>query len=139
MTQANAPWTRGDVDLVDDPINPDWVVAGQPRARAKTWAQSADGSACSWLWDCTAGTFRWWFAMDETVHIVEGSVTVLVDGQEPLLLTTGDAAYFPAGRWSTWTIDDYVRKHAVLRLPVPGPLAYLANGLSRRRHRSPST
>ena len=36
------------------------------------------------------------------------------------------AAYFPAGRWSTWTIDQYVRKQAVLRVPVP--FTALGNG-----------
>ena len=130
--------TRGDVELTDDPIDPTWILTGEPRARAKTWAESADGAACSWLWDCSAGSFRWWFAMDETVHIVEGSVTVRVDGEEPITLGVGDAAYFPAGRWSTWTVEEYVRKHAVLRVPVPGPLAYLVKGLGLRKHRAPA-
>lgn len=138
-TQTNASMINATADLVDDPINPDWILTGEPHARARTWAESADGAACSWLWDCTAGSFRWWFAMDETVHIIEGSVTVQVDGEEPILLGVGDAAYFPAGRWSTWTIDDYVRKHAVLRVPVPAALAYLVNGFGRRKHRPPST
>jgi uncharacterized cupin superfamily protein len=72
--------------------------------------------------------------MDETVHIVEGSVTVQVDGEVPVTLGVGDAAYWRAGQWSTWTIDDYVRKHAVLRVPVPGPMAFLVNGFGRRKY-----
>jgi uncharacterized cupin superfamily protein len=131
---THAPMTSGDVELADDPIDQGWILEGEPRARAKTWAESADGTTCSWLWDCTAGSFRWWFGMDETVHIVEGSVTVQVDGEQPMTLGVGDAAYFPAGRWSTWTVEDYVRKHAVLRVPVPRSMAYLVNGFGRRKY-----
>ena len=105
------------------------------RARALTWAESADGTACNWLWECTAGSFRWWFAMDETVHIVEGSVTVAGRrrGADRRSASATRRTSRP-GRWSTWTVDEYVRKHAVLRVPVPGSMAYLVNGFGRRRH-----
>ena len=63
--------------------------------------------------------------------IVEGSVSIQVDGEEPVTLAVGDAAYFPAGRWSTWTVDEYVRKQAVLRVPVPRAMAYAVNGFGR--------
>lgn len=134
ITPSPAALVRGDAELVDDPIDPACVLAGQPRARGLVWAESADGTSSNWVWDCTAGTFRWWFGFDETVSIVKGSVTVQVDGDEPVVLTAGDAAYWPAGRWSTWTIDAYVRKHAVLRLPVPRPMATVVKGVGRRRY-----
>ena len=122
------------VDLEDDPINPSDIVVGEPRARARTWAVSADGTTTHWAWDCSAGSFRWWFGFDETVTIVEGSVRVEVDGQPPMVLGVGDAAYFPAGRWSTWTVDDYVRKHAVLRVPVPRAMSFVSRVLGQRRY-----
>jgi uncharacterized cupin superfamily protein len=122
------------LELEDDPINPGDVVAGEPRARARTWAVSADGTTTHWAWDCSAGAFRWWFGFDETVTIVEGSVRVEVDGEPAMELGVGDAAYFPAGRWSTWTVDDYVRKHAVLRVPVPQSMSFVARVLGQRRY-----
>jgi uncharacterized cupin superfamily protein len=131
---THALMTSGDVELVDDPIDPACVLEGEPRARAKTWAESADGTTCSWLWDCTAGSFRWWFGFDETVSIVEGSVRVEVDGEEPMVLGVGDAAYFPAGHWSTWTVENYVRKHAVLRVPVPRSMAFASRVLGQRKY-----
>lgn len=121
-------------DLRDDPINPEDVLSGEPRARACTWAVSADQTATHWLWECTAGSFRWWFGFDETVTIVAGSVRVAVDGEEPIDLGVGDAAYFPAGRWSTWTVHDYVRKHAVLRVPVPRSMALVSKVLGQRKY-----
>ncbi len=131
MTHTLSPH---DVELNDEPLDPATILSGDPQARAKTWAISQDRTTTHWTWECTAGSFRWWFAFDETVHIVAGSVQVEVDGQEPVRLGVGDAAYFAAGQWSTWTIDDYVRKHAVLRVPVPTVLAMPARVLGRRKY-----
>jgi uncharacterized cupin superfamily protein len=125
---------HGLADLVDDPIKPEDVLVGDPRARSHTWAVSDDRTTTHWLWDCTAGTFKWWFAFDETVSIVEGRVTVHVEGEEPIVLHVGDAAYFPAGRWSIWTVDEYVRKHAVLRVPVPRSMSFVSKVLGQRKY-----
>ncbi|MET0318492.1 MAG: cupin domain-containing protein, partial [Rhodococcus fascians] len=37
-------------------------------------------------------------------------------------LVAGDAALFRAGTWSEWHVQDYVRKHAILRQHLPGSL-----------------
>jgi uncharacterized cupin superfamily protein len=135
VTDQNAAATIGrSAELEDDPIRPEDVLSGDPRARARTWAVSADGTTSHWMWECSAGSFRWWFGFDETVTILEGAVRVQVDGEEPVDLAVGDAAYFPAGRWSTWTVEDYVRKQAVLRVPVPRSMSYIARVLGQRKH-----
>jgi uncharacterized cupin superfamily protein len=127
--------SRGEVALEDHPINPDWVLEGEPRARISEWAESVDGTTSHWTWDCTAGRFRWYYDVDETIVIVDGSVTLQVDDEPPVLLGVGDAAYFPAGHWVTWCVDSYVRKHAVVRVPVPRTMRYAVNGFGRRMHR----
>ncbi len=99
------------------------------------WATSADGSATHWTWDCTAGRFRWYFDLDETMVVVDGGVVLQVGEEPPVTLGTGDAAFFRAGTWVTWTVPEYVRKHAVLRVPVPRPMAYAVRGFGRRTHR----
>jgi uncharacterized cupin superfamily protein len=134
IDQNTAATIGRSAELEDAPIRPEDVLSGDPRARARTWAVSADGTTSHWMWDCSAGSFRWWFGFDETVCIVEGSVRVQVDGEEPVELTVGDAAYFPAGRWSTWTVEDHVRKQAVLRVPVPRSMSYVARVLGQRKH-----
>jgi uncharacterized cupin superfamily protein len=127
--------SRGEVELEDHPINPDWVLEGNPRARISQWAESEDGFVSHWTWDCTAGRFRWYYDVDETIVIITGSVSIQVDDEPPVPLQVGDAAYFAAGHWVTWTVPDYVRKQAVVRVPVPRTMRYVAKGFGRRAHR----
>ena len=127
--------SRGEVQLEDHPINPDWVLEGAPWARISEWGESADGTTSHWTWDCTAGRFRWYYEVDETIVITEGSATLQVDGEPPVALGVGDAAYCPAGHWVTWTVESYVRKQAVVRVPVPRTMRYAVNGFGRRMHR----
>lgn len=140
MTPVRSSSTRplvalrlADVELRDDPIRPEWILDGEPRARSTVWVTSTDTTTSSFVWDCTAGRFRWHFTEDETLHVIEGSVTVRVDGQEPVTLGAGDAALFRAGTWAEWRVDDYVRKHAVLRLPAPRPAVWLSLAARRLR------
>lgn len=118
------------VDFKAAPINPDWVLVGAPRARSALLSRSPDGEATTMAWDCTAGVFRWHFACDETVHVLEGSVTVNWDGQR-FTLGVGDSAYFPAGSVATWTVHSYVRKIAFLRTPPPGFVSFTLRAARR--------
>lgn len=111
------------------PINPDWVTAGNPVARAALHSRPADTYATMAVWDCTAGQFRWFFGWDEMVVILEGEVHVTAEDGSSRLLTTGDMAYFKAGTWATWRIDRYVKKAAVMRKPFPLPLSLLYRAL----------
>jgi uncharacterized cupin superfamily protein len=113
------------VELKTSPIQPDWIVSGEPHARATEIARSADGASNTMIWDCTAGTFRWFFGVDETVHIIEGEVFVRNDAGQARLLRAGDVAFFPANTWMTWRVDNYVRKVAFLRHPLPQPFGGL--------------
>ncbi|NTE85244.1 cupin domain-containing protein [Agrobacterium rubi] len=112
------------MDMQPAPINPDWIIAGDPQARMADHSKSADRAAYTALWDCTAGTFRWFFAWDETVHILEGGVHVTAEDGSVHHLNAGDVAYFKAGTWATWRVDTYVRKVAFLRRPFPAPIAF---------------
>lgn len=105
------------------PIDPDWVISGEPDARIAEHSYSADRASMTALWDCTAGTFRWYFAWDETVMILEGEVRVTDANGAVRVLKAGDIAYFAGNTWATWQIDNYVRKIAFLRQPFPLPVA----------------
>lgn len=110
--------------LLEDPVNPDWILAGTPVARSVQWSQSTDRTTTTHVWDCTAGRFRWFFAVDEIVHIIEGSVVVTDGNRSSRTLRAGDAALFRAGSWFEWEVQEYVRKHAILRTPLPAPIAF---------------
>ncbi len=127
--------SHGEVELEDHPINPEWVLEGTPAARISEWAESEDGTTSHWTWDCTAGKFRWYYDVDETIVVIDGSVSIQVDDEPAIQLRVGDAAYFPAGHWVTWTVPEYVRKQAVVRVPVPRAFRYVVKGFGRRMHR----
>ena len=83
------------VDLTSSPINRDWIVEGKPTARNAQLAQSRDRKSCTLIWDCTPGQFVWHYDIDETIHILEGSI-VLDDGvAPPRRLGPGDVVFFP--------------------------------------------
>lgn len=111
-----------DVELTAAPIDPSWIVAGNPVARSGQWSCSPDTTTSTWVWDCTAGTFDWYFEQDETIHVIEGEVIVTYAGQPPRTLRAGDAALFHADTWARWHVPHYVRKHAILRPHIPRPI-----------------
>jgi uncharacterized protein len=114
-----------DVVLTDAPINPDWIRSGNPRARTGLHSHSLDKNASTHVWDCTAGSFDWRFACDETVIILEGSVKITRGDGSIEHLQKGDVAFFAAGSVKLWVIEDYVKKLAFCRLVLPTPIATL--------------
>lgn len=106
------------------PIEPSWVISGDPQARFCAHSQAADKFASTGVWDCTAGTFRWFFGWDETVVILEGEVHIRAEDGSERTLSAGDVGYFRGGTWATWHIDNYVKKIAFVRKPMPMPLSY---------------
>ncbi len=75
------------------------------------------------LWSCDGpSTFDWVYAVDETVHVLEGEVEIAYLG-EVLQLAVGDTAHFLAGTTATWTVPKRVMKSFTLH--DPGPLARL--------------
>lgn len=111
------------MDMKDAPIEPDWILAGAPRARIAEHSRSADDAAVTAVWDCTAGQFKWYFGWDETVMIMEGEVHVRAEDGSERLLKAGDIAYFKGKTWAVWTVETYVRKVAFVRKPFPAPVA----------------
>lgn len=107
------------------PINPGWILSGNPQARVASHSDAEDGCAATGIWDCTAGEFRWRFSWDETVVILEGEVHVTAQDGTQRVLRAGDVAYFKGGTSAVWRIETYVRKVAFLRRPFPAPVAML--------------
>lgn len=116
------------------PVNKDWILEGNPIARMKPLSTSADGTATTVVWDCTAGRFNWFYSIDETVYVLEGSVTLKgIDGVS-CRVSAGETVFFPAGSMAEWTVDSYIRKVAFLRSPLPRPLAAVRRFLKRMKH-----
>lgn len=124
-----------DIQLSSAPIRAEWVIEGCPTARNVVLARSADRTSMTMVWDCTAGVFRWVYDQDETVHIIEGGVTLTLPDGRIEVLGAGDVVFFPAGASATWRVDSYVRKLAVFRESVPRPMALLVRLRSKLRAR----
>ena len=121
-------------NLVLNPIQPGWILDGKPIARLELLSSSADGTASTYFWDCTAGRFNWFYSFDETFHVLEGEVTLKYPSGTSHRVGAGDTVFFPAGSSAEWTVDNYVRKLAFCRTPVPRVLT-LARHVVRRLRR----
>ncbi len=110
---------RGSGDLPEMPIDPTWILEGLPIARGAVLIQSADKKVSTGLWECTAGRFRWTFAWDEFVHILEGEVSIQQENGPALTLRPGDTAHFPVGLTTEWLVPLHVRKVFTVRTAEP--------------------
>jgi hypothetical protein len=111
-------------NLEPNPIQAGWILDGKPNARLALLSSSADGTASTYFWDCTAGRFNWFYSFDETFHVLEGEVNLKYPSGQIHRVVAGDTVFFPAGSSAEWTVDRYVRKLAFCRTPVPGYLTF---------------
>jgi uncharacterized cupin superfamily protein len=123
------------VALEPAPIPEEWVIAGNPQARATELAHSPDGTCTLAQWDCTAGTFHWYFNIEETIHILEGEVLVRDAAGKETLLRRGDVAVLPSSEWMVWHVDRYVRKLVLCRFPAPRPFGRVLRMLQGLRNK----
>ena len=107
------------VDLRPSPIEPSWILEGNPEARSHVLSTSADGTAKTLIWSCTEGKFNWYYDADETIVILEGSIVLESEGMPPKRYGVGDVIFFRDGAHAKWHVERYVKKVAFLRQPNP--------------------
>jgi uncharacterized protein len=118
----------GNAKLSPSPIRAEWILEGNPVARNRILSSSRDGTASTLIWDCTAGRFNWYYDIDESVYIIEGSVIVKEPSGATRRLTAGETIFFPAGSRAEWEVEEYIRKIAFCRSPLPWPLVLAKRG-----------
>ena len=118
----------GRVMLSPSPIYSKWVLEGNPIARNKLLSVSADGTASSYIWDCTAGRFNWFYEVEETIYVIEGGVVLRDASGVVRRLRAGDSYFFLAGAHVEWHVEDYIRKFALIRTPLPRSLVLAKRG-----------
>lgn len=119
------------VDLRAAPIEPSWIRKGNPMARNATLSSSADGRACTLVWDCTAGEFEWIYDIDETIYFLEGSATISDGHNPPKTFGPGDVLFLPRGAVCHWHVESYVRKVAFCRQTLPKPISFAMKACGR--------
>lgn len=113
------------------PIPRAWILEGAPAARDKCLTGSSDHLAATFMWDCTAGRFNWFYDVDEAIHVLEGSAVVEDAAGVSRLLQAGDTLLFPAGSRYQWTVPHYIRKMAFLHSPLSRELRVIRTILER--------
>lgn len=137
MSASGILVSSSNVPLQDAPIHPDWILDGDPRARNCVLSKSADGTAVTLIWDCSAGSFNWFYDTDETIHVLEGGA-VLTDASGTREIAAGDVVFFPAGSQAAWRVSHYVRKVAFFRQPVPRSVGLALRAWKRVRGATPA-
>jgi uncharacterized cupin superfamily protein len=112
------------VDLTSRPIEPSWIIEGNPEAQSSILSTSADGLACTIVWQCTEGRFNWYYDFDETILILEGSIVLESDGLAPTRYGPGDVVFFKDGAHAKWHVEGHVRKLAFCRKTQPAWLGF---------------
>ena len=119
------------VNLTPRPIEPSWIIEGNPLAQSSVLSQSADGLASTIVWQCSAGKFNWYYDFDETILILEGAIVLENDTMPPTRYGPGDVIFFRDGAHAKWHIEDHVRKLAFCRKTHPVLLAFAFRVLSK--------
>jgi len=86
-------------DLPDEDI-----LDGRPNARIHWLRPEGHGSQVAGVFRSEPAAFRYTWATDETIHVVEGSVRIEVDGGDTVELSVGGIASFTAGDRGVWHV-----------------------------------
>lgn len=114
--------TPAEVELEAEPFPPGWVVSGSPEARCRKVVRSHDRTSHIVVWDCTPGSFKWHYGMDEAIVVISGEAVMINDKGVERHFGPGDLGFFPAGTSCTWRITKTLRKVGVLKESMWRPL-----------------
>lgn len=120
-----------EVELDPSPIEVSWVIEGNPEARSRLLSTSACSTAKTMIWSCTEGKFNWYYDLDETIVILEGSIVLEGAGVPAKRYGVGDVISFRKGAHVTWQVDGYVKKIAFLRLNNPFPIGIAIRAVNK--------
>jgi uncharacterized cupin superfamily protein len=119
------------VNLVLRPIEPSWIIDGNPVAQSAMLSKSADGLASTMVWQCSEGRFDWYYDFDETILILEGSIVLENDDMPPTRYGAGDVVFFKDGAHARWHVEGHVKKLAFCRKTQPVVLGLALRALSK--------
>ncbi|WP_213773311.1 cupin domain-containing protein [Bradyrhizobium sp. dw_78] len=119
MSRALIETTNLAVNLTPQPIEPSWIIEGNPVAQCCVLSTSADGLASTMVWECSEGRFNWYYDFDETVLILEGAIILENEAMPPTRYAAGDVIFFRDGAHARWRVEGHVRKLAFCRKTQP--------------------
>ena len=131
MSQALIETASLVVNLMPRPIEPSWIIEGNPVAQSSVLSKSADGLASTMVWECSEGKFNWHYDFDETVLILEGAIVLENDTMRPTRYGPGDVIFFKDGAHARWHVEGRVKKLAFCRKTQSVLLSFALRVLSK--------
>ena len=119
------------VNLTPAPIEPSWIIEGNPVAQNCVLSKSADGLALTLVWECSQGKFNWYYDVDETILILEGAIVLESDTMRPTRYGPGDVIFFKDGAHARWHVEGRVKKLAFCRKTQSVLLSFALRVLSK--------
>jgi uncharacterized cupin superfamily protein len=119
------------VNLTPKPIEPSWIIEGNPVAQWCVLSKSADGLASTMVWECSEGKFNWYYDFDETIMILEGSIVLESDTMRPTRYGPGDMIFFRDGAHARWHVEGHVRKLAFCRTTQPFVMGFALRAFNK--------
>jgi uncharacterized cupin superfamily protein len=119
------------VKLAPRPIEPSWIIEGNPVAQCCVLSKSADGLASTMVWECSEGKFNWYYDFDETILILEGAIVLESDMLGPTRYGPGDMVFFRDGAHARWHVEGRVRKLAFCRTAQPFALGFALRAFNK--------
>ena len=131
MPFAPVETSHCNVDLKPSPIEPSWIIEGNPEARSHVLSTSACRTTTTLIWSCTQGKFNWYYDVDETIVILE--IVLESEGMPPRRYSVGDVILFREGAHAKWHVESYVKKIAFFRQTLPFGLGFAIRAINRLR------
>jgi uncharacterized cupin superfamily protein len=131
MSLALIETAHCNIDLKPSPIEPSWILEGNPEARSRELSTSACGTTKTLIWSCTEGKFNWYYDVDETIMILEGSIVLESEGMPPRRYGVGDVILFRHGAHVKWHVEHHVKKIAFFRQTIPFGLGYVVRAINK--------
>lgn len=115
-----------DDDLAPRPIDPTWIVAGTPQARARALDFGEGRMISAMIWESTAGTFDWRYGSDEVIHVLTGEAELTMADGTIKPIKAGDTVFFPGHQIVRWHIPAYLKKVALNtpEISIPRQIAH---------------
>jgi uncharacterized protein len=117
--------------LTPSPIEPTWIIEGNPIAQSSLLSTSEDRQAWTVVWQCSEGKFNWYYDLDETILILEGSIVLENAAMRRTRYGPGDVIFFKEGAHAKWHVEGHVRKLAFCRRTHPVLLSFALRVLSK--------
>jgi uncharacterized protein len=91
------------------PLEPEQVLAGDPRTSELTLAATEDGAESAGLWRCTRGSFTD-VEVEESFLVICGRATVRYENGTEFELVPGSVHRFAGGERTTWVVEETILK-----------------------------